>query len=164
MSLLSLVLKVLKWKQLMHIPYHNNTTISPKNLEQDETFFVSSRANELSAYNLIAGPGLYHLQITDAASDGTCCLWGKGFMTVTNATDVLWGLTGSRFTTETNAYIWVNGDGSAERADYIPGLGYILVKGDKKKDGKTGSATIQLLLRETEVRDVTPRDITPWWP
>jgi hypothetical protein len=120
------------------MPYNNDTTISPKNLEHAETLFVSSRANELSAYNLIAGPGLHHLQITDAASDGTCCFWGKGFITVTNVTDVLWGLTGSQFTNETNAYIWVNGDGSAERADYIRGLGYFLVKEDKKKEWENG--------------------------
>jgi hypothetical protein len=73
-------------------------------------------------------------------------------MTVPNATDILSGLKGIQFTNETNACMWVNGNGSAERADYIPGLGYFLVKEDKKMDGQTGSATIQLLLREPEVQ------------
>jgi hypothetical protein len=128
----------------------------PKNLGHAETLFVSSGANAFSAHNLIAGPGLHHLQITDPSSDGTCCFWGKGFMTVTNGADILWGLTGSRFTNETNAYIWVNGDGSAEPADYIPGLGYMLVQEDKKKDRETGSATIQLLRSEREIQGAPP--------
>jgi hypothetical protein len=119
-----------------------------------EDQFYSSRANELSAYNLIAGPGLHHLQITDASSDGICCTWGKGFITLTNATDILWGLTGSRFTNETSAYIWVHGNGFAERADYIPGKGYFLVK----EDGKTGAATTQLILSESDIHDISP------WP
>lgn len=109
--------------------------------------------NTFKTYHQTAAPGLYHFQVRDKASDGTCCTWGKGYFTITNSTSVLWELPGDSFTNQTDAYIWMNGLGEAMPADYVPGLGYFLVneaQGQNMLDNEvvttSGSASVQLLM------------------
>ncbi|CAB9525370.1 Coagulation factor IX (Fragment) [Seminavis robusta] len=153
-----------KWIRLNSIPY--NTPITPKAIDTD-SFNISAeksslditseqpslRSNGISSYNLTANPGLHRVQITDAAADGSCCYWGNGFITITNATHVLWSLTGNQYTNESSAYIWIDGDGTSQIADYIPGKGYYLIQehNNTNDSGETsGSATIELLMSDSD--------------
>ena len=77
-------------------------------------------------------------------------------MTVTNSTAVLWQETGNAFTSEADAYIWVDGDGNVHKAYRIDGLGYVLAV-DQDDESPTdsgenivtwGSGTVKLLLSD----------------
>ncbi|CAB9504565.1 expressed unknown protein [Seminavis robusta] len=69
---------------------------------------------------------LYRFRITDLTydlgGDGMCCVFGYGWVTLTNGTrtesspdgTVIWSLLGNEFTTEAEVYIWINGNGQTE--------------------------------------------------
>ena len=79
---------------------------------------------------------VYRLHLQDHANDGTCCLYGGGWFTVTNSTasadhadgSVLWRMTGNSFSEEEHVFFWADAEGKTHWVEYIPGEGYALIE------------------------------------
>ena len=85
------------------------------------------KAKELLSYNEDVEPlNLYRFLVSDSSQDGSCCSWGPGFFTITNSSGIVWELTGSDFTTNVEAFIWINEKGESQAVRHAPGLGYVL--------------------------------------
>lgn len=144
-----------KWsvEKLVDIPY-SPATIDTKNEPKAPAPTIPPDSNELISYHRVAAPGLYRFQVIDKASDGTCCSWGRGFLTITNATSVLWEKSGDMFTNQTDAYVWMSEEGEAQLADHVSGLGYLLVNEEESSYSMfdndavrtSGSASVLLLV------------------
>ena len=96
-----------------------------------------SRGNTLYSTALSLDPEtVYRLHLQDLASDGTCCLYGGGWFTVTNNTatadhadgSVLWRMTGNGFVQDEHVFFWADAAGKTHWVEYIPGEGYALME------------------------------------
>lgn len=101
-----------------------------------ETLESATMSNymSISFYEQTVEPGnLYRLRITDVASDGICCAYGFGWVSITNGTaseeyadgTVVWSQPGI-YTNQLTVFIWVDNDGMAHHVEYLPGEGYAL--------------------------------------
>ena len=111
--------------------------------------------HQLESFEQAVEPGLYHLQVNDAAEDGICCVWGRGFITITDADSVVWSSSGDKFSSTLNVFIWVDSDGTVKPVDHVPGIGYVLVTPAGKIRSATSkgavlstSATVEVVVRE----------------
>ena len=105
------------------------------------------RAKELLSYDEDVEPStLYRFLVSDSSQDGSCCSWGPGFFTITNSSSVVWKMTGSDFTTNMEAYIWINDKGESQPARHVPGLGYVVVQHDVGDGG--GSGMLEIVVRD----------------
>ena len=104
---------------------------------EDSGFFA--KTNSLHSYEKDVQSGeLYRLSIEDMLGDGICCLFGRGWFTITNATEssefpngsVIWSKSGDEFEDYLEVVIWVNDDGMAHEVVDVPGQGYALVQYD----------------------------------
>lgn len=95
------------------------------------------RSDELFSTALSMDPdSIYRLYIQDLANDGTCCLYGGGWFTVTNSTasdahsegTVLWQMTGSAFDQSEQVFFWADANGNTHWVEYIPGEGFALIE------------------------------------
>lgn len=81
---------------------------------------------------------VYKLEILDSMDDGTCCLYGGGWFTLTNSTanvdreggTVIWDMTGNGFEDQATVFLWADVEVNAHLVEYIPGEGYALVMGE----------------------------------
>lgn len=122
-------------------------------MEQAVSPLPPGSPHQLQTFQQAVEPGLYHFHVNDAAADGTCCVWGWGFMTITDASSVLWQSTGDQFTSTLDAYLWVNGNGEAKAVDHIKGVGYVLVTEEDKirsANGTAASASIELVVGDED--------------
>ena len=113
------------------------------------------QGDEIVVYDqeIVDYPGLYRFNVSDTIGDGTCCSWGNGYFTITNATSVVWQATGDKFTKNMDAYIWVNDRGEAQAAKYLPGFGYALAMEHDEvfissEYVTSGSATVEVVAEE----------------
>ena len=98
-----------------------------------------NRGNTLFKTALALEPdSVYRLRIDDLLNDGTCCLYGGGWFTLTNSTasedhaegTVVWKMTGNGFDGTENVFIWADPEGRSHSVEYVPGEGYGLVSYD----------------------------------
>ncbi|CAB9504561.1 Plasminogen (Fragment) [Seminavis robusta] len=106
-----------------------------------DTFQLLDRENPIRGSTVISyekfveNETIYRLRILDALGDGTCCLFGLGWFTITNATasddfelgTVLWEMMGGEFFDLEEVFIWVDADGNSHLVEYLPGQGYALI-------------------------------------
>jgi hypothetical protein len=105
------------------------------------------KRNELSySYQDVDLSSLYRFKVADASADGT---WssGYGYFTINDATNVLWKKTGNEFSSDLEAYIWVNEKGKPQSVQRVPGIGYLLVIEQEKTD-LGGSARIEVVVED----------------
>jgi hypothetical protein len=83
---------------------------------------------------------IYKLTVNDTLGNGNCCSSGFGWFTITNATastdftegTVMWRMTGDEFDATVDVFLWINADGNAQLAEYIPDEGYaVIVTGER---------------------------------
>jgi len=117
---------------------------------------ATGEANDLKSFNQVVDSGLYRLVIEDSSNDGNCCSWGRGFFTITNATSVVWSLAGNEFSSNMDAYIWVDEKLESQAVKRIPGVGYGLAEEREDEEGPTslyftsGSATVKLVVIDSD--------------
>lgn len=133
------------WEKLMS-PGASDTILTSWETRDSGT----GAANQLSSYFQEVDSGLYRLRVDDSQNDGSCCLFGFGYFTITDSTHVVWQGLGD-FEHQLDVYIWVNGEGIAQhvRPINVPGVGSVVViEDDDNTAGSvsmTASATITLV-------------------
>ncbi|CAB9508841.1 Leucine Rich Repeat [Seminavis robusta] len=114
-----------EWSKMTASPDTYAVVDSGGNLLLEETVYSIEQA--------VDSDSVYRLTISDSLSDGTCCLYGLGWFTITNATTsaqnadgtVVWSAIGD-FDGELLAHIYVDPQGRASLLEYqlvIPSLG-----------------------------------------
>lgn len=135
------------WEKLQGVG--TSDTFSVKSWETRDS--GTGVANQLVSYSQDVDTGLYRLRVDDSLSDGSCCLFGFGYFTITDSSQVVWESLGD-FERQLETYIWVDGGGKAKQVIPIdvPGVGSVVVVEDD--DGAvfdstttSGAATITLV-------------------
>ena len=97
-------------------------------------------ANGVHSYTKsIKHDALYRLKLQASYEDGTCCLRGLGWFTITESTrfhdyakrTVVWKATGGDILKSSlNVSLWIDDKGHAQQMAYVPGKGYTVIQNE----------------------------------
>lgn len=105
---------------------------------------------------------LYGLRISDSLSDGTCCLFGSGWFSITsgvssaeyNEGTLVWSKTGEEFQRNMEAFVWIDEEGMAQEVIHIPGEGYAIVEYTMVSGERIATGERVIVVPETETESV----------